>query len=59
MQYEALTDMKILLSQSLNAQNAYVMKQVQQEELARQEFKAGAGNFNVKGKDSGAMDLLK
>lgn len=59
MQYEALTDMKILLSQSLNAQNAYVMKQVQQEELAKQEFKAGAGNFNVDGKDSGALDLLK
>ncbi len=59
MQYEALTDMKILLSQSLNAQNAYVMKQVQQEELAKQEFKAGAGKFNVKGKNSGAMDLLK
>lgn len=60
MQYEALTDMKILLSQSLNAQNAYVMKQVQQEQLASEEFEAGAGKpVNVKNKDSGAMELLR
>lgn len=60
MQYEALTDMKILLSQSLNAQNAYVMKQVQQEQLANEEFEAGAGiSPDIENLDSGAMDLIK
>lgn len=59
MQYEALTDLKILMSQSLNAQNAYVMKEVQQEELTRQEFEAGRGvEPNINGKSSGVFKLL-
>lgn len=60
MQYEALTDLKILMAQSLNAQNAYLMKQVQQEELTRQEFEAGKGvEPNIEGKSSGVFKLLK
>lgn len=59
MQYEALTDLKLLMAQSLNAQNAYVMKQVQQEELTRQEFEAGRGvEPNIEGKSSGVFKLI-
>ena len=59
MQYEALTDLKLLMAQSLNAQNAYVMKQVQQEELTRQEFEAGRGiERNIEGKSSGVFKLI-
>ena len=59
MQYEALTDLKLLMSQSLNAQNAYVMKQVQEEELTRQEFEAGRGiEPNIEGKSSGVFKLI-
>ena len=59
MQYEALTDLKLLMSQSLNAQNAYVMKQVQEEELTRQEFEAGRGvEPNINNKSSGVFKLI-
>ena len=59
MQYEALTDLKLLMAQSLNAQNAYVMKQVQQEELTRQEFEAGRGvEPNINNKSSGVFKLI-
>ena len=59
MQYEVLTDLKLLMSQSLNAQNAYVMKQVQEEELTRQEFEAGRGvEPNINNKSSGVFKLI-
>ncbi|STO28729.1 conjugal transfer protein TrbJ [Fusobacterium necrogenes] len=60
MTYQVLNDMKLLLSQSLATQGTAMMKEIQKEQVAREEYNTlTTGKIDTSNKSSGLRDLLE